>query len=109
MRKRIILDTNLLILLVAGVFDIEKVRNHKRLQNFQLPDDYDTLLLHLEGAREIIVTPNTLSEASNLLRLIGGSPERSSQNYLGFLFKGTLKSTSPALRHPRSLSSCRLA
>jgi hypothetical protein len=88
MRKRIILDTNLLILLVAGVFDIEKVRNHKRLQNFQLPDDYDTLLLHLEGAREIIVTPNTLSEASNLLRLIGGEPRKELTKLLGFFIQG---------------------
>lgn len=83
MRKRVILDTNLLILLVAGLFDIEKVRHHKRLQNFRLPDDHDTLVLLMEGAKEIVVTPNTLSEASNLLRLIGGMPRLELTRLLG--------------------------
>lgn len=86
-RTRIILDTNLLILLVAGNFDIAKTRNHKKLQIFHLPDDHDTLLLLLEEAQEIVVTPNTLTEASNLLRLIGAPLRWELTRHLGILIQ----------------------
>lgn len=86
-REAVILDTNLLILLIAGALGLDRIRDHKRLRNFNLPDDY--ILLHgiLENASEIIVTPNVLTEASNLLRLVGEHLGAELTNSLGLFIK----------------------
>lgn len=68
-------DANLLILLVAGNTDPRTIAKHKRLDGFTA-GDYDILLVVLNEVRQISVTPNTLTEASNLLRQ-HGEPERS--------------------------------
>lgn len=60
------IDSNLLILLVAGKVDQNLIGNHRRLQKFS-KDDYLRLLDKLEQVKRIYVTPNTLTEASNLL------------------------------------------
>ena len=68
-------DANLLILLVAGSVDPRIVAKHRRLNGFST-DDYDFLLVVLNEVPQIFVTPNTLTETSNLLRQ-HGEPERS--------------------------------
>ena len=68
-------DANLLILLVAGSVDPRIVAKHRRLNGFTT-DDYAFLLVVLNEVSHIFVTPNTLTEASNLLRQ-HGEPERS--------------------------------
>ena len=68
-------DANLLILLVAGSVDPRIIAKHRRLNGFTT-DDYDFLLVVLNEVPQIFVTPNTLTEASNLLRQ-HGEPERS--------------------------------
>ena len=68
-------DANLLILLVAGGVDPRIVAKHRRLNGFST-DDYDFLLVVLNEVSHIFVTPNTLTETSNLLRQ-HGEPERS--------------------------------
>ncbi len=68
-------DANLLILLVVGSVDPRIIAKHRRLDEFTA-DDYDFLLVVLNEVRHIFVTPNTLTEASNLLRQ-HGEPERS--------------------------------
>ena len=60
-----LVDANLLILLVVGSVDPRLIRENKRTRNFT-PRDYD-LLLDLIGEKRVFVTPNTLTEASNLL------------------------------------------
>lgn len=60
------IDSNLLILLVAGKVDKDLIGKHRRLKNFST-DDYQRLLDILEPDKSIYVTPNTLTEASNLL------------------------------------------
>ena len=69
-------DSNLLVLLVAGNLDQNLINKHRRLQKFS-KDDYLRLLDKLEPVQSIYVTPNTLTEASNLLAQ-HGEPERSS-------------------------------
>jgi hypothetical protein len=69
-QEAIILDTNILILLIAGLADVERYSNHKNLKNFDLSADFEILPSILNGASEIILTPNTLTETSNLLRQI---------------------------------------
>ena len=76
MNKASVIDTSLLILLVVGSTSRKYIRKHKRLRVFS-EDDFDILLTLLSNTTELLLTPNTLSEASNLLRQIE-DPARSS-------------------------------
>ena len=68
------LDSNLLVLLVVGSESRGLISRHRRLEHYSA-EDYDILLELLEDADRLFVTPNTLTEASNLLRQ-RGLPER---------------------------------
>ena len=69
------IDTNLLILRVVGDVGRDLIQKHKRLETFTA-EDYDNLLDLLGGVTQVLVTPNTLTETSNLLGQ-HGEPERS--------------------------------
>ena len=69
------LDANLLVLLVVGSKSKEMISKHRRLEDYT-PEDYDILIDLLEGADQLFVTPNTLTETSNLVGQ-HGEPERS--------------------------------
>ena len=69
------LDTNLLILLVVGSEDRALIEKHRRLEHYSA-EDFDILVDLLDGVDQIFVTPNTLTETSNLLAQ-HGEPERS--------------------------------
>ncbi len=60
------IDTNLLILLLVGSVDRTLVERHKRTRNF-VPEDYDRLSILVDSFDRVFVTPNTLTETSNLL------------------------------------------
>ena len=68
------IDANLLVLLVAGSVDRSVIARHRRLRAF-IEDHYDVLMEIVNQARAIFVTPNTLTEASNMLAQ-HGEPER---------------------------------
>lgn len=59
------IDANLLVLLIIGAVDRTLVGRHRRARRFA-PADYDRLR-DLANARRVCVTPNTLTEASNLV------------------------------------------
>ena len=69
------IDSNLLVLLVVGNVGRHLIRKHKRLQAYS-PEDYDRLLGLFRSVAQVFVTPNTLTEASNLLAQ-HREPERS--------------------------------
>ena len=82
------IDTNLLVLLVVGSVDRKLVDTHPRTPTFK-PEDYDRLFGIINKLKRVFVTPNTLTETSNLLKqprdkqaidrlrsLIGESEER---------------------------------
>lgn len=69
------LDANLFVLLVVGSESRELISKHRRLRDYS-PEDYDILIELLENADRLFLTPNTLTEASNLLSQ-HGEPERS--------------------------------
>ena len=71
MRKIIALDANLLVLLIVGLTDRRLIASHKRLKEYTV-DDFDLLERLISASAGIAVTPNVLSEASNLTRQIGG-------------------------------------
>ncbi|MSO88540.1 MAG: hypothetical protein EXQ89_00945 [Rhodospirillaceae bacterium] len=65
MPKTIALDANLLILLVVGLANPDYVRAHKRLRKYGM-EDFTLLRNLISVSAGVIVTPNVLSEASNL-------------------------------------------
>ena len=72
---RVLIDTNLLVLLVVGRTGQHLISKHRRLQAFTI-DDYGRLDEILSAIDQVVVTPNTLTETSNLLAQ-HGEPERS--------------------------------
>ena len=69
------IDANLLILLIVGRVGEEFIAKHGRLQQFVV-EDYRILRNLLDQVDQVFVTPNTLTETSNLLAQ-HGEPERS--------------------------------
>jgi hypothetical protein len=63
----VLLDTGLFVLLTVGRTSPQLIARHKRLDAWDT-DDYMLLERHLESADAVLVTPNILTEASNLLR-----------------------------------------
>jgi len=74
MARSVVLDANLLVLLVAGHTDRSLIERHKNLSAYDA-DGFDLLLETLAEYSQVVLTPNTLTEASNLLRQIG-NPDR---------------------------------
>ena len=69
------IDANLLVLLVVGSEGRDLIAKHRRLDGYSA-NDYDILLDLVIQVEQVFVTPNTLTEASNLLAQ-HGEPERS--------------------------------
>lgn len=65
----IVLDSNLLVLLVVGTASRDYIGRHRRLRDYD-ESDFDLLLGVIAPASQIIVTPNTLTETSNLVSQI---------------------------------------
>ena len=73
--SRFLIDANLLVLFVVGKTDRQLIAKHRRLREFSV-DDYDRLVGILRMVDQLVVTPNTLTETSNLLAQ-HTEPERS--------------------------------
>ena len=69
------IDANLLLLLIVGSVGRDLIANHRRLRRFTA-EDFDRLINLLDRVEQVFVTPNTLTETSNLLAQ-HGDPERS--------------------------------
>lgn len=69
------IDANLFVLLVVGSVGTELIAKHRRLREYS-EEDYETLISLLDRVDRVFVTPNTLTETSNLLAQ-HGDPERS--------------------------------
>ncbi len=65
-REGFFIDANLLILLVVGRVQRDLIGIHRRLKTYS-PSDYDILVGLIEPTTKLFVTPNTLTETSNLL------------------------------------------
>jgi hypothetical protein len=79
--ETIVLDSNLLVLFVVGVTSPAHIARHKRLQAYT-ERDFHLLMSVLANASGILVTPNTVTETSNLVGQIA-EPARS-RIYLTF-------------------------
>ena len=72
---QVFIDASLLVLLVAGGAGRDLIAKHKRLKQYTT-EDYDILVDMISQVDRVLVTPNTLTEASNLLAQ-HAEPERS--------------------------------
>jgi predicted nucleic acid-binding protein len=63
----IILDANLLVLLVVGRTSEALIKDHKRLDRYDVAA-YRLLAHCVATAARVVVTPNVMTEASNLVR-----------------------------------------
>ena len=69
------IDANLLLLLIVGSVGRDLIAKHRRLRRFTV-EDFDRLINLLDRVEQVLVTPNTLTETSNLLAQ-HRDPERS--------------------------------
>lgn len=69
--RKILIDTQLLILLIVGDTDRALISRHKRTKCAFVEEDFDLLERILGSASEVLVTPNILTEASNLIAQAG--------------------------------------
>lgn len=91
----IYVDANLLVLLVVGLTGKGLIAKHRRLREYTV-DDYDLLYRFLKRSRQVFVTPNTVTEASNLLAY-HREPERSAlMNALGKLIEESPETVIPS-------------
>jgi hypothetical protein len=74
---RVLLDTNLLLLLVVGRTDERCLARHRRLRATYLVADFRLLETELSRARAIVTTPNILTETWDLLTQGIQEPDRS--------------------------------
>jgi len=65
--RSVLLDTNLLVLLIIGLYDKNLIRNHKRTKNF-ITEDFDLLVKSIDGYEILWITSHCLAEVSNLLK-----------------------------------------
>ncbi|MDE0626808.1 MAG: PIN domain-containing protein [Bryobacterales bacterium] len=75
-RAGLFIDANLLVLLVVGSTGRDLISKHKRLRGAYTAEDYDILVDLISPVDRVFVTPNTLTEVSNLLGH-HAEPERS--------------------------------
>ena len=68
--KSLVIDTQLLVLLVVGMASPGYIAKHKRLGAYT-EKDFDLLIEVAGQFGQIVVTPNTMTEASNLLAQTG--------------------------------------
>ncbi len=67
--QSVFVDANLLVLLVVGTFRKHLIEKHKKCRSQQFTvKDFDLLLALILSFEAVALTPNTLTETSNLLR-----------------------------------------
>ena len=74
--RGVLLDTNLLVLLMVGRVNPNRIPNFKRTQNFDLEDLQTLELLVAWCGGKLVATPHILSQVSDLTDLTGTELER---------------------------------
>ncbi len=104
---RFLLDANLLVLFVVGRTGRKLIAKHRRLREFSV-DDYNRLVKIIRMVGQVVVTPNTLTETSNLLAQ-HHEPERSRFfDVLRFLIENSEEITVASVDASRSRAFRRL-
>jgi hypothetical protein len=88
MKDRIILDTNLTILLLVGLTNLAYIQHHKRLRQFDV-EDFKILGGIIARFSQIQFIPNVLSETSNLVRYVSDPMRSEISGVLAAIVQGT--------------------
>ena len=78
--RSVLLDTNLFVLLIVGLYDKDLIGKHKRTQTFVV-EDFDLLVESIDGYEVLWVTSHCLAEISNLLKQTHGNRARDLMTY----------------------------
>lgn len=70
--RRLLIDTNILLLMVVGHTNPDQIARFKRTRNRFDREDYDRLLDFMRSFEMAVTTPHILAEASNLLSSFHG-------------------------------------
>lgn len=89
-----IVDTNLLLLLVVGLTDVDYIAKHKRLTKYT-KDDF-ILLTDTIGSSPIIFTPNTVTETSNFIDFVSDPIRSEIRNVFNALIKTSAEEYVPS-------------
>jgi hypothetical protein len=68
--KGVLVDTNLLVLLLVGLVNKNRILDFKRTQNFTI-EDFHTLSRLVDWFGKLVTTPHVLSQVSDLTDLSG--------------------------------------
>ncbi|MEJ7693979.1 hypothetical protein [Daejeonella sp.] len=68
----ILVDTNSLILIVLGLMDPRLINTHSKTSIYE-EEDFNHLMIFIGDLKNIIVTPNILTEVDNLLNNFSGN------------------------------------
>ncbi|MEH2417715.1 PIN domain-containing protein [Nostoc sp.] len=74
-KKGVLIDTNILLLLLVGSVNQERITKFNRTQQF-IPEDYELLIEFIARFQKLVTTPNILTEVNSLANQLG-EPERS--------------------------------
>ena len=66
MADRVALDANILIVLAFGAIDITSLGRKRRVKEY-MPEDYQAAIDFISGFKQVVVTPNVVTECSDLL------------------------------------------
>jgi len=72
-QRRLLLDTNVLLLLIVGRIDPRHVARFRRTRDRFEGSDYHRLSRFIASDRQVVTTPHILTETSNLLGALNGS------------------------------------
>lgn len=102
LKTGLILDTNLFVLLVVGLFDPAWIDKHKRTNSYTI-EDFNRLKRVVGSYNRLVTLPNVLTEVSNLLAQTSDVIRRGLFDKLAPLIKQTeeihVPSSIPA-KHP---------
>ena len=78
--KGLLVDTNLLVVLLIGTFDLRQLRNCRATKAFEKPD-FGLLQAFVRRFKKVVTTPHILAETSNLA---GRLPEKLHRDFRRF-------------------------
>lgn len=102
-KKGVVVDTNLLLLLLIGLFDKKQIIKFKRTSSYSI-EDFELLLSFLNNFQNILYTPNILTEVTNLADSINISPEYHFFNHIKLVLLNFSEAYVPAIEIFRNKS-----
>jgi hypothetical protein len=98
LRKTLVLDANLLVLLTVGLADVGFIARHRRLHPTYREEHWDRLMDLIKRAPALATTTHALTEASNLSRQCAEPMRSDITAALGRLIRTSDELTTTALR-----------